>query len=85
MFVEGVFNSCWAMLLIRESRFPLHCYHLLVAICPNKMLSCVIATPHPDNAVSAWSFYLAAMLFDFLTLSISTYYLLKVKVKVASA
>jgi len=47
--------------------------------------NCVIATPHPDNAVSAWSFYLAAMLFDFLTLSISTYYLLKAKTKVTSA
>jgi len=47
--------------------------------------NCVIATPHPHAPVSAWSFYFAAMLFDFLTLSISTYHLLKAKVTTASA
>ena len=47
--------------------------------------SCVIGTPHPDRAISAWSFYLSAMSFDFLALSISTYYLLKAQATSASA
>jgi hypothetical protein len=42
-----------------------------------KLVSCVIGTPHPDRAISAWSFYLVTMSYDFLALSISTYYLLK--------
>jgi len=47
--------------------------------------NCVIGTPHPDGAISAWSFYLSAMSFDFLALSISTYYLLKAQATSASA
>jgi len=39
--------------------------------------NCVIGTPHPDSVISAWTFYFFAMLFDLLTLSISTYHLLK--------
>jgi len=47
--------------------------------------NCVIGTPHPDRAISAWSFYLVSMSYDFLALSISTYYLLKAHATSASA
>jgi hypothetical protein len=40
---------------------------------------------NPHFAIPAWSFYFLAMLFDFSALSISTYYLLKAKVKTTSA
>jgi len=39
--------------------------------------NCMIESTHPDQPVSSWSFYLTAMLYDLLTLSISTVYLLK--------
>jgi hypothetical protein len=41
--------------------------------------NCTAASAHPKNAVSTWSFYLVAMLYDCLTLSISIFYLVKVK------
>ncbi|KAH9023017.1 hypothetical protein EDB84DRAFT_481283 [Lactarius hengduanensis] len=41
--------------------------------------NCTPGTAHPESAVSTWSFYLVAMLFDCLTLSISTFYLIRVK------
>jgi hypothetical protein len=70
---------------IRESALVfLHCHHLDV-VCSDEAFSCVIGTPHPDSAISAWSFYFSEMLFDFLALSISTYYLLKVQATAASA
>jgi len=37
----------------------------------------VVGTPHPDRILSAWTFYLVVMIFDTLTLSIATHYLLK--------
>jgi len=40
---------------------------------------CLTANARPDYVISAWTFYLAAMLFDSLALSISTIYLLKKK------
>jgi len=41
--------------------------------------NCTVASGHPQNAVSTWSFYLLAMLYDCLTLSISIFYLMKIK------
>ncbi|KAI9455410.1 hypothetical protein F5148DRAFT_392625 [Russula earlei] len=41
--------------------------------------NCVPGTLHPDDPVAPWTFYFASMLFDFLSLSISTFYLLKAK------
>ncbi|KAI9455411.1 hypothetical protein F5148DRAFT_392693 [Russula earlei] len=38
---------------------------------------CLTANSDPRNIISAWTFYLAAMLFDCLALSISIFYLLK--------
>jgi hypothetical protein len=35
--------------------------------------------------MSVWSLYMAAMIFDFLALSISTYYLLKAKAAARAA
>jgi len=69
---------------IRESTFKLPRYYNY-AVCPDEISSCVIATPHPDAAISAWTFYFSAMLYDLLTLSISTYYLLKAKANALSA
>ncbi|KAH9006034.1 hypothetical protein EDB83DRAFT_2424138 [Lactarius deliciosus] len=40
---------------------------------------CSSASIHPHRAISTWSFYLVAMLFDCLTLSISFFYLMKVR------
>ncbi|KAH9964948.1 hypothetical protein BC827DRAFT_1186507 [Russula dissimulans] len=40
---------------------------------------CLTANARPDYVISAWTFYLVAMLFDCLALSISTIYLLKKK------
>jgi len=39
--------------------------------------NCMMGSAHPDQTISAWSFYLAAMLYDCLVLSISTYCLVK--------
>ncbi|KAH9177311.1 hypothetical protein EDB89DRAFT_1535444 [Lactarius sanguifluus] len=39
----------------------------------------VIASAHPQSPISTWSFYMVAMLYDCLTLSISAVYLMKVK------
>ncbi|KAI0255495.1 hypothetical protein BJV78DRAFT_678543 [Lactifluus subvellereus] len=47
--------------------------------------NCMIASSHPLWPLSTWSFALAAMLYDCLTLSISTYYLLKLRSAEASA
>ncbi|KAI0252200.1 hypothetical protein BJV78DRAFT_379792 [Lactifluus subvellereus] len=47
--------------------------------------NCVSGSSRPELLVSTWSFYLAAMLFDCLALSISTVYLLKMRVSGASA
>ncbi|KAI0252205.1 hypothetical protein BJV78DRAFT_380092 [Lactifluus subvellereus] len=47
--------------------------------------NCVAASSHPQLPVSAWSFYLAAMLFDCIALSISTVYLLRMRVAGASS
>jgi hypothetical protein len=41
--------------------------------------NCMTGSAHPDQTISAWSFYLAAMLYDFLVLSISTHHLLKLR------
>ncbi|KAH9980047.1 hypothetical protein BGW80DRAFT_475874 [Lactifluus volemus] len=41
--------------------------------------NCIVASPHPESPFSTWSFHLAATLFDLLTLSISTVYLLNLK------
>ncbi|KAI9459889.1 hypothetical protein BJY52DRAFT_299307 [Lactarius psammicola] len=41
--------------------------------------NCIVTSAHPKSPVSTWSFYLVAMLYDCLTLSISTIYLMKVK------
>lgn len=41
--------------------------------------NCTSASAHPHGAVSTWSFYLVAMLYDCLTMSISIVYLMKVK------
>ncbi|KAI0270745.1 hypothetical protein BC834DRAFT_531233 [Gloeopeniophorella convolvens] len=41
--------------------------------------NCGVASAHPDNRVSVWSFYLVAMLYDLLTLSISTFCLMKLR------
>ena len=48
------------------------------------MISCSSASVHPQRAISAWSFYLVATLFDCLALSIAAFYLVKIKA-VASA
>ena len=55
--------------------------YLLVAFLI-KFSSCVSAG---SRRPELWSFYLAAMLFDCLTLSISTVYLLRMKVAGASS
>jgi len=47
--------------------------------------NCTVGSPNPHNPISAWSFYMAAMLYDFLALSISTYYLLKAKAAARAA
>jgi len=47
--------------------------------------NCVAASSRSELPVSTWSFYLAAMLFDCLTLSISTVYLLNMRVTGASS
>ncbi|KAH9056808.1 hypothetical protein EDB87DRAFT_1634441 [Lactarius vividus] len=44
-----------------------------------RIRDCTIASAHPQSPVSTWSFYFVAMLFDCLTLSISTFYLIRVK------
>jgi len=41
--------------------------------------NCTTAYAHPDFIISSWTFYLAAMIFDTLALSLSTYFLLKMK------
>ncbi|KAI9459898.1 hypothetical protein BJY52DRAFT_299845 [Lactarius psammicola] len=41
--------------------------------------NCTIASAHPQSPISTWSFYFVAMLFDCLTLSISTFCLVKVR------
>ncbi|KAH9177309.1 hypothetical protein EDB89DRAFT_1534968 [Lactarius sanguifluus] len=46
--------------------------------------NCSAGTTRPQSAISTWSFYLAAMLFDCLTLSISTFYLIRVKIATSS-
>ncbi|KAI9455409.1 hypothetical protein F5148DRAFT_392447 [Russula earlei] len=46
--------------------------------------NCVPGNLHPDDPIAPWTFYFASMLFDLLTLSISTFYLLKVKAPSAS-
>jgi len=45
----------------------------------DQKFSCLTANARPDYFISAWTFYLVAMLFDSLALSISTVYLLKKK------
>ncbi|KAH9003852.1 hypothetical protein EDB86DRAFT_2285225 [Lactarius hatsudake] len=47
--------------------------------------NCTTGTPHPHSAISTWLFYLVAMLFDCLTLSISTFYLMRVKALTSSS
>jgi len=48
--------------------------------------NCMPASSHPLWPISTWSFALAGMLYDCLTLSISTFYLLKVRcIKVSAA
>jgi len=47
--------------------------------------NCMIASSHPSWPLSTWTFALAAMLYDCLTLSISTFYLLKLRSGEASA
>ncbi|KAH9003856.1 hypothetical protein EDB86DRAFT_2285918 [Lactarius hatsudake] len=39
----------------------------------------MVASAHPQSPISTWSFYMVAMLYDCLSLSISTVYLMKVK------
>ncbi|KAF8259688.1 hypothetical protein EI94DRAFT_999273 [Lactarius quietus] len=41
--------------------------------------NCTILSSHPKSPISTWSFYMVAMLFDCLTLSISTFYLMRVR------
>ncbi|KAH9027466.1 hypothetical protein EDB83DRAFT_1911569 [Lactarius deliciosus] len=41
--------------------------------------NCMVASAHPQSPISTWSFYMVAMLYDCLSLSISTVYLMKVK------
>ncbi|KAH9964945.1 hypothetical protein BC827DRAFT_1186470 [Russula dissimulans] len=43
----------------------------------NRIRNCMIENAHPDQPISAWTFYLTAMLYDFVALLISTVYLLK--------
>jgi magnesium-transporting ATPase (P-type) len=50
-----------------------------------QIFSCVLGSPHPDRVLSSWTFYLVVMIFDALTLSIATYYLLKAQKAVGSA
>ncbi|KAI0255504.1 hypothetical protein BJV78DRAFT_679309 [Lactifluus subvellereus] len=47
--------------------------------------NCMPASSHPLWPISTWSFYLAGMLYDGLTLSIATFYLLKVRTVEVSA
>ncbi|KAI0249576.1 hypothetical protein BJV78DRAFT_652999 [Lactifluus subvellereus] len=47
--------------------------------------NCTVASIHPLWPISTWSFYLVAMLYDCLMLSISTYYLLKLRLAQVSA
>ncbi|KAI0277866.1 hypothetical protein BGY98DRAFT_1097120 [Russula aff. rugulosa BPL654] len=47
--------------------------------------NCLIGSAHPDQTISAWSFYLIAMLYDVLVLSVSTYRLLKLRGNSASS
>jgi len=46
--------------------------------------NCMTGSARPKFVISAWTFYLTAMLYDCLTLSISTYFLLKLKVSAVS-
>jgi len=47
--------------------------------------NCIVKVTKPHFSIPAWCFYFAAMFYDFSALSVSTYYLLKAKVKTASA
>ncbi|KAF8494455.1 hypothetical protein F5888DRAFT_1847676 [Russula emetica] len=47
--------------------------------------NCMIGSAHPDQTISAWSFYLIAMLYDFLVLFISTRRLLQLRGNSASS
>ncbi|KAI0246453.1 hypothetical protein BJV78DRAFT_1157900 [Lactifluus subvellereus] len=47
--------------------------------------NCTAASIHPLWPISTWSFYLVAMLYDCLMLSISSYYLLKLRLAQVSA
>jgi len=47
--------------------------------------NCIIGSAHPDQTLSAWSFYFIAMIYDFLVLFISTYHLFKLRVSSASS
>ncbi|KAH9003862.1 hypothetical protein EDB86DRAFT_2286248 [Lactarius hatsudake] len=47
--------------------------------------NCTVGSAHPHSAISTWSFYFVAMLFDCLTLSISTFYLIRVKAVTSSS
>ncbi|KAI0297911.1 hypothetical protein BC826DRAFT_134641 [Russula brevipes] len=46
--------------------------------------NCMTGSARPKFVISAWTFYLTAMLYDCLTLSISTYFLLKLKASAVS-
>jgi hypothetical protein len=52
---------------------------LSAIVSPDRMISCTSVSVHPQRAISTWLFYLVAMLFDFLTLSISAFYLMKAR------
>jgi len=47
--------------------------------------NCTSASVHPQYAISTWSFYLSAMLFDCLTLSMSAFYLMRVRAVTSSS
>ncbi|KAI0251695.1 hypothetical protein BJV78DRAFT_418407 [Lactifluus subvellereus] len=47
--------------------------------------NCMPASSHPSWPISTWSFFFAGMLYDCLTLSISTFYLLKARSAEVSA
>jgi len=75
-------NAYVAIPLISISAFTpssITCTHWKSILTKN--FSCLTANARPLYVISAWTFYLVAMLFDFLALSISTVYLLKKKPK----
>jgi hypothetical protein len=68
-------NGCMAILLTRECTFTLPPDAYVALLTSN--FRCTVGISHPKDLFGTWSFYLVAVLYDGLVLSIATAYLLK--------